>query len=66
MEKGVIRLTATSAIELADRLSREKSPGIEAGPELRYRCFLRALGIDDGDLRQATAALAELIRASRI
>jgi energy-coupling factor transport system ATP-binding protein len=65
MEGGVIRLTATSAIDLADRLSREESPGIEAGPELRYRCLLRARGIDDGDLRQATAELAEHIRAAK-
>ena len=65
MEEGTISLSATSAIDLAGRLSREKTPGIEAGPELRYRCFLREIGIDGEDLRQATAVLAERIRAKR-
>ncbi|HPI94436.1 MAG TPA: ATP-binding cassette domain-containing protein [Deltaproteobacteria bacterium] len=65
MEEGTIRLTAGSAIDLARRLSRDDTPGIEPGPELLYRCFLRDQGIDDTDLRQATTILAERIIAAK-
>lgn len=65
MEEGAIRLTAASAIELAGRLSREETPGVEAGPELLYRRFLRETGIDGDDLRRATSVLADRIRATR-
>lgn len=65
MEEGTIRLTASSAMDLASRLSGQETPGIEAGPELLYRCFLRDMGIDAADLREATAVLARRIRAGR-
>jgi hypothetical protein len=45
-------------VDLASRISPEETPGIEAGPELLYRCFLQSLGIDEADLRLATARLA--------
>lgn len=65
MEEGTISLTATSALGLACMISREGTPGIEAGPELLYRCFLRERGIDGEDLRLSTAMLADRIRKPR-
>lgn len=62
MNEGRICLTAASAIELACRLSREHALGIEPGPELLYRRFLREMGIDGDDLRHATSLLAESIK----
>lgn len=65
MEEGTISLTATSALGLAYMISREGTPGIEAGPELLYRRFLRERGIDGEDLRLSTAMLADRIRKPR-
>ncbi len=65
MADGLIRMEAGSAVDLASRISQEETPGIEAGPELLYRCFLQRLGIAEADLRQGTARLALRLQTDR-
>ena len=65
MEGGAIRLTAGSALELANMLSKDSAPAIEAGPELTYRCFLVENGIHADDLESATRELAARLISRR-
>jgi energy-coupling factor transport system ATP-binding protein len=62
MAAGRIVHRAPDVLTLARMAHELEGAGIEAGPELVYRCFLHDLGIDEPDLRRATATAAGLLK----
>jgi energy-coupling factor transport system ATP-binding protein len=62
MDDGAIQMRASGALSLVKDLHSIATSGIEAGPQLIYRGFLKDLGIDDTDLEDATRLLAGRIQ----
>jgi len=60
LQNGVITHRSSGVFSLVKECGDERITGIEAGPRLLYRSFLREYGIDDMDLEKATGILAGL------
>lgn len=61
LQDGAITHRSSGVFSLVKECADERITGIEAGPRLLYRSFLREHAIDDGDLEKATGILADLI-----
>ncbi len=61
LEDGAITHRSSGVFNLVKDSADKRITGIEAGPHLLYRSFLREHGIDDSDLEKATGMLADLI-----
>lgn len=62
LEDGAITHRSSGIFSLIKECADERITGIEAGPHLLYRSFLKEHGIDDADIEKATGMLADLIR----
>jgi energy-coupling factor transport system ATP-binding protein len=62
LEDGAITHRSSGVFSLIKECTQAGITGIEAGPHLLYRSFIKEHAIDDGDLEKATSMFADLIK----